>query len=314
MGKMTGIAVGAGMASALLFVVSATASLAGMALAYLTPLPIMIAALGFGHVSGGIAAVVGASTVGLALGAFPGLTFLVVLGLPAWWLAYVCLLARPGQSGVPEWYPLAKVVVWMALLAAAPVMIVGALLVVHYGGFDRLVAIMAAHLEVALAGARLPGGITYTELVRAAPVAVAASTFVMLAANLWLGGRVVRTSQRLARPWPNIADGIRLPPRIAILFFALLAAAFLPDPPGLVAAVAAAAFAMAFVFEGLAAAHVVTRGLAARRLILSAIYATILFLMPWPLLALALLGCLDSLFALRGRIPGPPSPPTPYRS
>ena len=316
MSKIVGIAVGAGVASALLFIVSATASLAAIALAYLTPLPIMIAALGFGHVSGGLATVVGAGTVALALGPIPGLTFIAVLGLPAWWLAYVSLLARPVPPGASmpggsvEWYPVGKVVMWIAALSALPVLMIGGALMLRYGGYNHALSAMSSRLEAVFPGSRLPGGISFKDLVRAAPLAMAASTFLMLAFNLWLSGRIVRVSQKLVRPWPNLADGIRLPRRLVAAFIFLLGCLFLPGPFGLAAGVIAAALAMAFVFEGLAAAHVVTRGLLARRLILCAIYATIVFLMPWPLLALALLGCLDCLFSLRGRSsPLPPTPP-----
>lgn len=317
MGKMLGIALGAGVASALLFIVSATASLAAVALAYLAPLPIMIAALGFGHLSGAVAAMVGGCTVALALGPVSGLTFVVVLGLPAWWLAYVSLLGRSDPAALPglgggavEWYPLGKIVAWTAALSAIPVLVIGAGLVLHYGGYSQAEAAISSRLEAVFGGAKLPGGLSFKDLVRAAPVAMAASTFIMLSFNLWLGGRVVLVSQKLKRPWPNVADGIRLPRQLAGVLFLSLGCVFLPEPFGLTARVVAAALAMAFVLEGLAAAHVVTRGLLARRLILFGIYATVVFLMPWPLLALSVLGCIDCLFSLRGRSsPLPPSPP-----
>ena len=316
MNKIFGIALGAGVASALLFIVSATASFAAIALAYLTPLPIMIAALGFGHVSGSLAALVGAGTVALALGPVSGLTFIAVLGLPAWWLAYLVLLARPvpgatsGPVGTVEWYPIGKLVIWIAALAALPVLMIGAAVMLRYGGYNHALSAMSSRLEALFAGTKLPGSISFTDLVRAAPLAMAASTFLMLAFNLWLGGRIVLVSQKLVRPWPNLADGIRLPRQLAAAFLVLLGCAFLPDPSGLAAGVIAVALAMAFVCEGLAAAHVVTRGLSARRFILLAIYAVVVFLMPWPLLALALLGCLDCLFSLRGRPSTlPPTPP-----
>ncbi len=52
------VAIGAGCAAALLFVVSAQSSLLAMALAYLAPLPIMIATLGWGLDGGAIAAAI----------------------------------------------------------------------------------------------------------------------------------------------------------------------------------------------------------------------------------------------------------------
>ncbi len=310
MGKLIGIAVGAGVASALLFVVSATASLAAVAFAYLTPLPIMIAALGFGQASGSLAALIGSGAIALALGPLSGMTFMLILGFPAWWLAYVFLLARPSPQGTTEWYPVSKVVLWVATLAAGPVLLIGGMIVLRYGGFGLAVTAMESRLHTIFGGASLPGGLSYGDLVRAAPVAMAASTFLMLAFNLWLGGRIVLISQRLTRPWPAIAEGIKLPRGVAILFLALMAGIFvLPDPARVIAAVVAGALAMAFVAEGLAAAHVLTRGLTARRAILGAIYAVVVILIPWPLFALIVLGCLDCLFALRGK-PSLPIPPT----
>ena len=85
--KLIGIALGAGVTSALLFTVTATASSAGLLLAYLAPLPLMIAGLGFSHLAGVLAALIGGGTVGLALGPIPGVVFLVLLGLPAWYPA-----------------------------------------------------------------------------------------------------------------------------------------------------------------------------------------------------------------------------------
>ena len=54
------VALGAGIASAILFVVAQKGTMLSMALAYLTPLPLMIAGLGFG-VSSGLLAVISGS-------------------------------------------------------------------------------------------------------------------------------------------------------------------------------------------------------------------------------------------------------------
>ena len=306
MGRLAGIAIGAGVASALLFIVSATASLAAVALAYLTPLPVIIAAMGFGHRTGLAAALIGGGAIALVLGALPGVIFLALLGLPTWWLSYLCLLARPLPQGGAEWYPVSTVVLWTAILSAAPVLVAGLLLLVRFGGYEATIDGLAARLAAIFDGRDLPGGLSYDGLVRMAPLAIAASTVLMLSFNLWLGGRIVLLSHRLARPWPVLADAIRLPRGVAVALAALLAAAFLPGPLGLAAEVAGAALGMVFVFEGLAATHVLTRGLSGRRMILGGVYAAVFVLMPYPLVALALIGCLDCLFALRSRRAAPP--------
>jgi hypothetical protein len=86
-----------------------------------------------------------------------------------------------------------------------------------------------------------------------------------------------------------------MPRPAAAALAVLVAGSFLPDPYGLAFAAMAAALGMVFVFEGLATAHVLTRGLSARGAILGAIYLVTVFVMPWPLFALALLGCIDCL-------------------
>ena len=48
--------------------------------------------------------------------------FLVGVGLPAWWLGYLALLARPvaanGSAGGIEWYPVGRLVFWAAIIGA----------------------------------------------------------------------------------------------------------------------------------------------------------------------------------------------------
>ena len=69
----------------------------------------------------------------------------------------------------------------------------------------------------------------------------------------------------------------------------------------------AAVIAMAFLLEGLATAHDLTRPVVVRRLLLGSLYFVMLVYPPWPLLAVAVLGCVDCLFPLR-RYLHPPVP------
>jgi hypothetical protein len=108
---------------------------------------------------------------------------------------------------------------------------------------------------------------------------------------------------------------LQLPPPLAATILLGFVPIFLDGAFALAAATVAAAFAMAFALQGLAAAHVLTRGFSARRAILAAIYLVTIFAMPWPLVALTLLGLVDCLFSLRfRRIPKPPNNPTGGKS
>ena len=90
------IALAAGCASALMFASIISGALISLLLFYLAPLPLMVAALGWGPLGatiGGIAAAIG-------LGAIFGLpyciAFVVTVALPAWWLGHLALLGgRP---------------------------------------------------------------------------------------------------------------------------------------------------------------------------------------------------------------------------
>src|SRR5438270_10949178 len=94
------IALAAGSAAALMFASIISGALISLVLFYLAPLPLMVAALGWGPLSatlGGISAAIG-------LGAIFGLpyciAFALTVALPAWWLGHLALLGRPVTSGV----------------------------------------------------------------------------------------------------------------------------------------------------------------------------------------------------------------------
>ena len=114
------IGLGAGIASALLYASIISGSLLAVLLVFLSPLPILIAAVGWSHWAGLVAAI--AASAGLAaMGGFTAfITVLVSFGLPTWWLGYLALLARPAAGSTPEgleWYPAGSLVVWAALAA-----------------------------------------------------------------------------------------------------------------------------------------------------------------------------------------------------
>src|SRR5436190_9379198 len=110
------IGLAAGAAAALLLASFASGSLLSVFLFYLAPLPIMIAALGWSHLAGLIAATVAAGILAAVFGGLFCLAFLVGIALPAWWLSYLALLARPGDTASPgaatpgdfEWYPVGR--------------------------------------------------------------------------------------------------------------------------------------------------------------------------------------------------------------
>ena len=100
------IGISAGAATALLFASVASGSALSVPLFYLAPLPILIAAMGWSHWAALIAAVVASAGLAAVFGWLFFIAFLIGIGLPAWWLGYLALLARPagprpaGSNGI----------------------------------------------------------------------------------------------------------------------------------------------------------------------------------------------------------------------
>src|SRR5471032_1594849 len=95
----------------------------------MAPLPIMIAGLGWSHWAALVAAATGALAIGVIFGAVFLFAFLAGAGIPAWWLGYLAMLARPGSgprgagAATLEWYPPGRLVIWAAGLATLIVVV-----------------------------------------------------------------------------------------------------------------------------------------------------------------------------------------------
>ncbi len=149
------IGIGAGAAAALLFASVASGSWLSIILFYLAPLPVMIAGLGWSHWAALIAAFTGAAALGLVVSGYFFFAFLAGAGLPAWWLGYLAMLARPagaGNGSAPalEWYPPGRLVAWAAGLGALTVIIA-----IPNFGFDG--ETIRANLHIALGATAAAG-------------------------------------------------------------------------------------------------------------------------------------------------------------
>jgi Predicted membrane protein (DUF2232) len=296
------VGLGAGAAAAMLFASVVSGSMAAVFLFYLAPLPILIAALGWGHLAGLIAAVAAATVVGYLSGFFFISVFVIAFG--AWWLGYLALLARPATNGGGadlEWYPVGRLVLWAA--------VIGALIVVAaVPNFGTDLASLQANLRK-----------TYERILRdksaidllvvVVPAAAAVFSTITNTLNLWLAARIVKISGRLRRPWPDLS-ALRLPASTSGLLALAIAGSFLPDLLGVFSGVFAASLLMAFAILGFAVLHAITRGNASRVILLAGAYVATTF--GWPLLVIAVLGLADTIFDIRGRVTkrGPPSLPT----
>jgi hypothetical protein len=295
------VGLGAGAAAALLFASVASGSIAAIALFYLAPLPILIAALGWSQLAGLIAAAAATALVVI----LAGTVFIAVpvIAFGAWWLGYLALLARPAANGGGEgldWYPVGRLLLWGA--------VIGTLIVVaavpNFGTDQQ--SLQAALRKTYERILRDPAVIDL--LVVAVPPAAAVFSTIISLINLWLAARIVKISGRLARPWPDLS-ALSFPPSAAGWLAAAMAGTLLPDLLGILSGTLAASLLMAFAILGFAVLHAVTRGIGGRPFVLGAMYAaTIVYGLP--VLAMAILGLAEIAFHIRARVArkrGPPS-------
>lgn len=313
--------IGAGLVSALLTVVVVKATPLAALLYMLAPVPVLIAALGWNHRSGLVATLVG----GLAIAAFTGsplggLGFAIITGLPAWWLAYLALLGRPNADGTMEWYPIGRLLAWVA--ATAALTIVATAIISADGNYDAFLArarqISESFVNLFFAAPEQPDETAVQQrqaLIDSLAIATPAlSTFgftLFLAFYLWLAAKAVSISKRLPRPWHPMPE-LAMPRSMAL---APVLAIVLMQFGGFVGAFGYAlfgAFLMAFTLQGLAAIHDRTRGKPGRGFLLAGLYVMLFLTQGIMVAALSLFGFADTAFGLRRRFGGrPKQPPTP---
>ena len=316
------IAMAAGSASALMFASIVSGALISLLLFYLAPLPLMVAALGWGPLSatiGGIAAAIG-------LGAIFGLpyciAFTVTVALPAWWLGHLALLGRPTTHGVApgngaspvapdlEWYPVGRILLWTTACAALTTM---AALLTLGSDADAITGALRRGLLriIALYDAASAGDTEQwiDALVTIAPAAAATVAMMTLTLNLWLAAKITATSGRLHRPWPDLKSAA-LPPMTLAAMCVAIAFCFSGGLFAILAQIVTVALAMAYALTGFAVLHTLTLALRSRALWLGATY-TVVAVFGWPVLAMVALGLADAVFGIRRRFLQGRPPPLP---
>jgi hypothetical protein len=300
------IALAAGCASALMFASIVSGALISLVLFYLAPLPLMVAALGWGALSAGIGAL--AATVALAaIFSFSyALAFLITIAVPACWLGHLALLARPAARPAPsteppalEWFPVGRLVVWIASFAALTT--TSALLTLGTDG-AAIAEGLRSGLQRALgtrAGSSPDTDRLIDLLAVIAPAAAATVAMLTLTLNSWLAAKITATSHRLRRPWPDLRT-MTLPPMTLAALSLALALSFAGGLAALIGAIASAALLVAYGLAGAATLHTLTLPSQHRLFLLSSAYALVVIFM-WPSVALIALGIADAAIGLRRR-------------
>ena len=316
------MALAAGLTAALMFASIISGALLSLLLCYLAPLPLLVAALGWGPLCAAIGGLVGGAGLAAIFGFAYGIAFVITVALPAWWLGHLALLGRPvtvgaSSPGVPsavaddlEWYPVGRILLWIAGFATLST--IAALLTL---GSD--VASITGVLRRGLLRLFEPRETPLSEdaehwvdaLVSLAPAAAVAVAQMTLTLNLWLAAKITATSARLRRPWPDLRS-TGLPPMTLPATFIAIAFCFTGGLFGMLAQIATAALMMAYALVGFAVLHSVTLRMRSRAFWLGITYA-IVIVFGWPILALVALGLADALFDFRRRYRRGKPPPLP---
>ena len=250
-----------------------TGNVLALLLYFIAPLPVLLAALGWNHRAGIVAAIAGALAVAVVFGPLAGVVFATSVALPAWWYAYLLLLARTTDDGVVEWYPLGKAPALdgrhLGRLTMLGALMLGSSYKAFVRSFERAVSIIEQINPNTFQGVSpeakdaVDRRMAQLFAVVAPPISAAVeraaspSCSPTSPAASCSPPAVCRARGRTARcVLPGVALGA--------LLATAAASAVLRGFPGLFALSFAAALAMAFCLQGLAVIHVLTRGVSGR--------------------------------------------------
>lgn len=308
------IAIAAGAASALMFASIISGTAIAIILMYLAPLPLLVAALGWGPIIAAIGGIVAALALGILIGWAYMLAFAMWAAVPALWLGHLILLGRPvetpaaptnGDAGAIEWYPTGRIVLWIAAFAVAITLTTLLMLGTDAETINAAMRRSLSRMFGARAGASEVGAV----MALIAPAAGALGTMVALTLNVWLAAKIVNMSGRLRRPWPDLKT-IALPPMTMAALSAAIAFCFTGGLLALAAQVISAAMMTAYAMMGFATLHTITLALKSRGLWLLFAYLTVV-VFGWPIVLMTIVGLADAVFGFRQRFTQRQNPAVP---
>ena len=303
------LALGAGVASALLYLTILSGSPFALALAYFSQTPLFLVGLSLGLAPAAIAC--GIAAVGLVAAtqvATAGL-FVLLSVLPVVYIVRYGLLSRPGANGTVEWYPPGMLLAGLTAYGFGLLLLAALLYLGEPGGIEAasrrfLVQFLNIPSEADSAGAAGP---TLELMADLFPGAAVASAMIMIVVNAaFAQGALFRAGKSL-RPSPDYG-AVALPRWPVIALGIAAVCAFLPDTIGFLGRNAVLIAGVPFALVGLAVLHAVSRRWPARGLALGLIYVTTIML-GWPAIIVAGIGVIDHWSPLRPTGGGPAKRP-----
>lgn len=297
MPKNLGLAIAAGLASAVLFLAVLSGSAVGLLSTYVAPLPLLSAGLSLGTMAVVVAAAVGAVAAAFATGgvAWP---YLFAVAVPAVLVVRQALLSRRRQDDAVEWYPPGLLLGWLFGAVCLATAVATLYFAGEPEGFPGAVEQLVGQAVETLGRGDSPGeGLTpqqreqLTALwVPFLPAMVGASWVLMTVLNGVLAqGGLVRMG-RNRRPSPAYA-AVVLPDWVAwgLLVGAVLAM-LAEGSLGYAARNVAVLLLVAYVFPGLAWIHGALRSKANGRTWLALFYGVFFVAFGWAVIVVAGLG------------------------
>jgi len=304
--KETSIAIGAGLASALLSVAIAFGSGLGLLLVYFALLPILLIGLSQGHRSGSIAALVGVFGTIFLTNIFQGALYGVSVALPAWLVVRYGLMSQTARDGSTTWFPIGEILARLAALGGIA-LVLGA--ITYFDAEGGIVKVIEEFLDKILA-ARLQFGspaqrhLLVERLVPLFPAISAASWILMTLINSLIAQTILIKAGRNLRPAVRYSS-INAP---EWLYWGLVGA-------GLMALLGSGSFeyvgrnlaivlAIPFFFIGLDVIHTLAKLLRSPSIALTAFYF-LMVISSWAIFVVAIIGFFEEWNDLRHRFGAP---------
>ena len=299
------VAIACGAGGACLYLAATLGTPGGLVLVYMTQLPLFLAGLWLGTGAAALAGLTGALVLLAASDLLGAAVFAAVNAVPVALLVRQALLARAGSEGAVVWYPPGLLTAWLTALGLAGI----AAAVLLFGGPDGLQSALksvVAEVIDRLAPNSTPDRDQAAALLAMViPGIVAASWMIMLVANAALAQGVLARFGANWRPSPDLA-GLGLPLWVPVALGLAAAAVMFDGAPRFVGINMLILFSVPFCLAGLAVLHAAVRHMSHPAMALVGFYM-LAALFGWPILAVAILGLLESGLGLRRRLASPGS-------
>lgn len=297
-----------GLAGAAVFAVLSRGTPGALLLSQLSPLPVMIVALGLGAIHGATAAIAGAVAVTAALGAVFGMSYGLLVALPAFAASYVALGAPLNRRDrVTRRFSSNAVTALCVAVGGATILFAGVNFFSH-GELDEPLGFVQGmffvEIEDQLKEQKLDEALSKAQIKQfvqfAVPAMFAGALVLLHAMNLWIAGRLTQISGMLQQRWPDIAREFELPRAVGIVFPVASLATFLGGFAAEAAFVAAGVSGIALALQGLAVTHFFLRESKAGVATLALLYFVTGALVV-PIFLFAILGLFDMGLHFRDR-------------